>query len=75
MHKNVFIPHKKPRKKLFSDEQKEENQIISSYRIKVEHAICGIKRLRCLTDVFREKEGVTLFRVAYGIWNLHLNFV
>ncbi|MDR1364343.1 MAG: IS5 family transposase, partial [Oscillospiraceae bacterium] len=34
------MPHKKPRKKLLSDEQKEENQIISSYRIKVEHAIC-----------------------------------
>ncbi|MDR1364193.1 MAG: transposase family protein, partial [Oscillospiraceae bacterium] len=47
------MPHKKLRKKLLSDEQKEENQIISSYRIKVEHAICGIKRLRCLTDVFR----------------------
>ncbi len=74
--KNAFIPHKKPRKKPFSDDKKEENQIISSYRIKVEHAICGIKRLRCLTDVFRGKKGIddTLFSVACGIWNLHLNF-
>ena len=75
--KNVFIPHKKPRKKPLSDDKKEENQIISSYRIKVEHAICGIKRLRCLTDIFRGKNGIddTLFRVACAIWNLHLNFV
>ncbi|MDR1364873.1 MAG: hypothetical protein LBJ32_04530 [Oscillospiraceae bacterium] len=35
--------------------------MISSYRIKVEHAICGIKRLRCLTDVFRGKKGIALF--------------
>jgi hypothetical protein len=73
--RNVFIPHKKPKKKSLSDDKKEENQIISSYRIKVEHAICGIKRLRCLTDVFRGKNGIddTLFRVACGIWNLHLS--
>ena len=74
--KNAFIPHKKPRKKPLSDDKKVENQIISSYRIKVEHAICGIKLIRCLTDVFRGKNGIdyNLFRVACGIWNLHLNF-
>jgi len=51
-------------------------QKYTNYRIKVEHAICGIKRLRCLTDVFRGKNDIddTLFRVACGIWNLHLNF-
>jgi hypothetical protein len=74
---NVFIPHKKPKNKPLSEEKEEENKIISSYRIKVEHSISGIKRLRCLTDVFRGKKGIddTLFFVACGIWNLHLNFV
>jgi hypothetical protein len=75
--KNVFIPHKKPRKNPLPDDKKLENQIISSYRIKVEHSICGIKRLRCLTDIFRGKNGIddTIFRVSCGIWNWHLNFV
>jgi hypothetical protein len=74
--KKIFTPHKKPRKKPLSYDQKEKNQIISSYRIKVEHAICGIKRLRSLTDIFRGKNGIddTIFRVACEIWNLQLNF-
>jgi hypothetical protein len=67
-----FIARKKP----LSDDPKEENQIISSYRIKVEHAICGIKRLHSLTDIFRGKNGIndTIFQVVCGIGNLHLNF-
>ena len=35
----VEIPHKKPKGKSLSTEQKQENKIISSLRIVVEHAI------------------------------------
>ena len=73
--KNIVIPHKKPRKKSLSEEQKAENKIISGIRITVEHAIAGIKRFRCLTDTFRNKNGLDdmMFKIATGIWNLHLN--
>ena len=41
----VEIPHKKPKGKSLSTEQKQENNVISSFRIVIEHAIGGIKDL------------------------------
>jgi hypothetical protein len=40
----IMIPHKKPRDKLLTPEQKQENSVISGIRMTVEHAIGGIKR-------------------------------
>ncbi len=39
------MPQKKPRNGQLTADQKETNTIISSIRVKVEHAIAGIKRL------------------------------
>lgn len=71
---NVMIPHKKPRKKELSPEQKAENQVIYSIRSVVEHAIGGIKRFRCMTDPFRNKNGKDdqMVVLAAALWNLHL---
>jgi hypothetical protein len=70
----VMIPHKKPRKKELSSEQKAENKIISGIRMVVEHAIGGIKRFKCMTDPFRNKSGKDdqMIIVASALWNLHL---
>ncbi|MDR1551474.1 MAG: transposase family protein, partial [Holosporaceae bacterium] len=70
----VMIPHKKPRKGALTDAQKDENKIISGIRIVVEHAIGGIKRFRCMTDPFRNKNGKDdqIIVVAAALWNLHL---
>lgn len=43
---NVMMPTKKPRGKELSEEQKESNRSISSFRVLVEHAIGGVKRCR-----------------------------
>jgi len=70
----VLIPHKKPQKKELTPEQKEENKVISSFRMVVEHAIGGVKRFRCMTDPFRNKLGKDdqMIIVAAALWNLHL---
>ena len=71
---NVFIPHKKSKKKKLTNSQKQENKIISGIRICVEHAICGIKKFRALSDIFRNKKGQdnTIMAVCSGLWNYHL---
>lgn len=72
----VFMPKKKPKGKELTFEEKEENKVISSIRIVVEHAICGIKRYRCLTDIYRNKKGIDdkFISICAGLWNFHLKF-
>ena len=73
--KTLQIPEKKPKNKQLTDEQKESNRQKSKLRIKVENAICGIKRWSCLNERYRNrKKDVedTIIRIAAGIWNLHL---
>lgn len=70
----VMMPHKKPPKGRLSEAQREENRIISGLRIISEHAIGGIKRFGCLSDVYRNRCGQDdrMISIAGGIWNLHL---
>ncbi|MBL0264382.1 MAG: hypothetical protein IPQ05_10975 [Leptospiraceae bacterium] len=54
---------------------KNQNRKISKLRILVEHAIGGIKRLRGVTDVFRNiKKGFSdlIMSICCGLWNLNL---
>lgn len=53
--KNVIVkmPTKKPKGKPLSDDQKQENKKISSFRILVEHAIGGVKKCRIVKERFR----------------------
>ena len=58
-------------------QQKEENHVISSFRIVVEHAIGGMKRYRAASDKLRNKPGIFDDRVnvvAAGLWNYHLAY-
>lgn len=73
-HPNILMPKKKPRGGLLTDEEKEMNKLISSVRIVVEHAIGGMKRFRCVADIYRNKNGFDdkLVNVAAGLWNLHV---
>jgi len=74
LHPNTLIPKKKPRGGFLTDEEKAMNRLISSVRISVEHAIGGMKRFRCVSDVYRNKNGLDdqFVNVAAGLWNLHL---
>ena len=53
--KGVYInqPRKKPKGKVLTEKQIDENRLISRMRIVVEHVISGIKRLRIVKDVYR----------------------
>jgi hypothetical protein len=49
----IIQPQKKPRGKDLTEEQKESNRQISSYRVRVEHATGSIKRYRIVKDECR----------------------
>ena len=58
-----------------SIEQKEENKIISSFRVRVEHAIGGSKRYAACRDIYRNKSmnmDDKFHLLSAGLWNLHL---
>ena len=72
---NIHLPHKKPRGKELTDQQKQENRDFSAQRVKCEHAHGGIKRYNAVTSIYRNR--VTdfddhLMLVATGLWNFYL---
>lgn len=70
----VLMPKKKPRGRNLTEEQKAENKIISGIRMRVEHSIGGMKRYGCLSQVYRNKNGIDdkFAYVCAGLWNFHL---
>jgi hypothetical protein len=69
---NTRQPKKKPRKGELTNEEKEENSLISKMRIIVEHVICGIKRCRIVKDVFRntkDKFDDLVMEISCGLHN------
>lgn len=74
--KEVSIPHKKPRKKELTAEQKAENKLLASKRVRVEHALAGLKRYRILSDRLRihnfEYYDIIL-GICAGLWNFYLS--
>jgi hypothetical protein len=52
----TYQPSKKPRGKPMPEETKESNRFISGIRVRVEHAIAGVKRCRIVKDVLRLKK-------------------
>jgi CxxC motif-containing protein len=73
--KESYSGKKKPRGKELTDEEKARNKLISSIRVRVEHAIGGIKRMRITTDKFRNKKesfNVKAMLISCGLWNYHL---
>jgi DDE superfamily endonuclease/Helix-turn-helix of DDE superfamily endonuclease len=73
---NIHLPHKKPRGKALTEQQKQENREFSRQRVVCEHAHAGIKRYNSVSAVYRNR--VTdfddrLMLVAAGLWNLYLD--
>jgi len=76
--KNVIVkmPAKKPKGKELTDEQKQENKKISSFRILVEHAISGVKRCRIVKDRFRcykDNFDDRVMLIACGLHNFRIS--
>lgn len=71
----LYIPHKKPKKAELTAEQKAENKVISSERVKVEHCIGGMKRYRILSERLRVHDFELyddILSVCAGLWNFYL---
>lgn len=76
VHPNLYIPKKKPRGRELTPDEKEMNKLISSYRVIVEHAIGGIKRLRCMSEKLRNRKPFIddkFLLLSAGLWNYHLS--
>ncbi len=72
---SVLIPFKKPKGGMLSQVEKNINHLIAQLRVLSENTIAGIKRLRCVTDIFRNKRSAmadTFMELACGIWNFHI---
>jgi hypothetical protein len=73
----MIQPKKKPRGKELTPEEKESNRQISRLRIRVEHAIGGVKRYRIVKDQLRNRKDDFRDRVmetCCGLHNFRLNF-
>ena len=71
----VRQPYKNSKLNKLTEEQKNENKIQAGKRVRVEHAICGVKRLRIVKDIFRNhREGMIdlSMQVACGLHNLRI---
>jgi hypothetical protein len=80
---HIHIPHKKPRKSKsnhhprLTEVQKIENRNLSSKRVRVEHAIGGMKFFHCLGIRFRnyiESFKDTVICLAAALWNAKLAY-
>ena len=72
---SIVMPKKKPKGKERTAEEKKQNKALSRIRIVVENTMAGIKRLRIVSDVFRNrKEGFEdqVMLISCGLWNYHL---
>lgn len=75
VHKNTIMPKKGSKKHPLTETDKQNNRLISSVRILVEHAIAGIKRFKAAADIYRNRKpntDDTFMLLSAGLWNLHL---
>jgi DDE superfamily endonuclease len=75
--KELSLPHKKPGKQELTMLQKLENRVFARERVKVAHAIGGMKRYRILSDRLRLHDiGLydDLLEVCAGLWNFQLSY-
>lgn len=73
---NIRLPHKKPRGKTLTPQQKQENQELSRQRVVCEHAHAGIKRYQAVCAVYRNRIpdfDDHLMLTATGLWNFYLD--
>lgn len=71
----VLQPTKKPRGKSLNGQQKEDNRLIAKVRVRVEHAIGSVKRMRIVKDVCRLTKDdfrQSIFRTCAALHNLRV---
>jgi hypothetical protein len=71
----IIQPHKKPRGKELTDEQKAENKSISHRRVRIEHIICSVKRCRIVKETIRLMKDTAhdmVMAICCGLHNFRL---
>ena len=72
---DVIMPKKKPKGGELTKEEKHMNKLISGVRVKVEHAIGGVKRFGIVSNIFRNKTedmDDKVMETSCGLWNYHI---
>jgi hypothetical protein len=72
---NIHLPHKKPRGKELTAQQKQENKEFSAQRVVCEHAHAGMKRYGAVSAIYRNRVpdfDDHLMLTAAGLWNFYL---
>ena len=72
---HIHLPHKKPRGKELSEEQKAHNRELSRQRVVCEHAHAGMKRYQSVAAIYRNRVpdfDDHLMLTAAGLWNFYL---
>ena len=75
IHTNSQICAKATKNNPLSQVQKQNNRVISAFRIPVEHAIGGMKRMNAAADIWRNKiPGLDdhVMLISAGLWNFYL---
>lgn len=73
---NIYRPYKKPKNGELSKRERAWNKRVSKKRVIIENAFAGVKRLKIMSDIFRNiKSGFSdnAFFVSCGLWNFYLN--
>lgn len=75
-HANLDIPYKSSKKNSLTKDDRDYNHGLSSFRVRVEHAIRRIKTFRILADRFRYPRAshAAKFAIAAGIANIIAGF-
>lgn len=74
----ITQPHKKPRGGELTAEQKADNKQIGHRRVRIEHIICSIKRLRIVKDTLRLRKDTArdlVMAIAVGLHNFRLRLL
>ncbi|WP_410541769.1 transposase family protein [Wolbachia endosymbiont (group A) of Aleiodes leptofemur] len=76
LQSNVVIPYKKYRKKSLTDDQKEHNRKLASFRMRVEHKIREIKVFKIMSHTYHnfQKKYNMRFNIIAGLVNLKHEF-
>lgn len=69
---SLVIPHKKPKGRGLTEEQKQQNRRHASERILIEHVLAKVKVFKIVSERFRNPLGshTAIFKVAAGLYNL-----
>ena len=75
IHTNSQICAKATKNRPLTDAQKRNNRVISAFRIPVEHAIGGMKRMNAAAEIWRNRlPGLDdqVMLISAGLWNFYL---